>query len=274
LFYKAILLIISKLFYLIKSVSSTLRLKYFPILKFSICLVFIFGIIMNVSAQKDTILYEIGTHGFLSTGEHSPFWFQNNQFGDVSHKANSAVLELNVSKGMQHTERTFDYSFALTGHAHEQENKAEFELHEYFLNTRLWIFNLCAGSRLQSYGNQDETLSGGGLLISNNSSPIPKIFAGIEEFTPVFFKSGIVEIKGGMSHGWFTDNVYVQNLLLHHKYAYLRFGGKKFPVNFQYGLDHVAQWGGFLPGYGQQPVGIKDFVNVISVPDNCTHSPC
>lgn len=213
-------------------------------------------------SQKDTIQYTIDTHAILSTGEHSPFWFQNNSFGDVSHKANSIALELVLSKSMQHPNRFFDYSFAFTGHLHEHDDKTELELNELFIDTRLWIFNVSAGTHLNSHGNQDETLSGGGLLYSKNAHPIPKLFAGIQDFTPLFFKNGFFQVKGGLSHGWFTDDVYVKNMLLHHKFAYVRFGGKKSPVSLEYGLDHVAQWGGIVPVYGQQPADFKTFLNV------------
>lgn len=227
-------------------------------LALTIITIFVFG--LTARAQKDTIEYEVETHGIISNGNHAPFWFQNNVAGDVSHEANSAALELRLFKPMNHRKRLFDYSVLLTTHLHEEENKTAFELHEFFIDTRLWIFNLNGGLRKKSHGNQDKTLSGGGLLFSNNGHPIPRIFAGIEEFTPIL-KNGLVEIKGGIAHGWFTDDVYTKNMLFHHKYAFVRLGGK-LPVHFEYGLDHAAQWGGIDPVYGQQSTGFRDFVNV------------
>ena len=91
--------------------------------------------------------------------------------------------------------------------------------------------------------------------------PIPKISAGIEQFTIVPFTFNLLEIKGGLSHGWFTDNIYTTGLLFHHKYLYGRLGGK-LPVHIQYGLDHVAQWGGTTPGQGQQPLGLKNYLSI------------
>ena len=38
--------------------------------------------------------------------------------------------------------------------------------------------------------------------------------------------------------------------------------GGKLPVHFQYGLDHVAQWGGNVPGIGPQPAGFSDFISI------------
>ncbi|MFZ4582248.1 MAG: hypothetical protein ACOYM7_06315, partial [Paludibacter sp.] len=86
-------------------------------------------IVFNTAyAQKDTINYEFGTNAIVSSGVHSPFWLQNNSFGDISHKANSVAFEVNVSKNMLYPKRIFDYSFVFTGHLHEHENKTEFEL--------------------------------------------------------------------------------------------------------------------------------------------------
>jgi len=223
---------------------------------------FLLLISSKLFSQSDTISYDVSSLGVVSSGQKSPFWFQNNKFDKISNEPFNGAFELNVFKTWQHPEHFFDYSFKFSSQLKLDKNKIETELHEYYLNTRLWILNFSAGARVQSFGNQDKTLSSGGLLFSDNSRPMPAIFAGIEEFTPVLFKNGIFEIKGEVSHGWFTDNVYVSNLLMHHKYAYFRLGGKISPVNFQYGMHHAAQWGGNIPGYGKQPTKIADFVNV------------
>ena len=71
---------------------------------------------------------------------------------------------------------------------------------------------------------------------------------------------GYAEIKGALSHGWFTDNIDMTNVLLHYKYVFFRFGGR-LPVHIQYGFEHAAQWGGNSsdPRIGNQPTGLKDF---------------
>lgn len=130
--------------------------------------------------------------------------------------------------------------------------------HELYVKARFHAFDLTVGSKEEILGNQDSTLSCGGLLFSKNARPMPKITVGIERFTPVPFTFGFLEIKGELTHGWFTDNVYVKGELLHHKYLYGRIEGK-LPVHLQYGLDDLAQWGGIHPYYGQQPQSLKDF---------------
>jgi hypothetical protein len=89
---------------------------------------------------------------------------------------------------------------------------------------------------------------------------MPKITIGFEHFIAVPFTNGFVEIKGALAHGWFNDNIFTTGELLHHKYLYLKLGGK-LPVHIQYGLDHVAEWGGYLPGYGQQ-TSLKNYLTI------------
>lgn len=214
-----------------------------------------------ILAQSDSVHYQIDMSGIASTGANSPFWLQNNQYGKVSFDPNSLSLFAKIHKEKSYSKKLFDYNFVTSAYINIA-GKTSAVLHELYLGGRFWVFNASVGMREESFGNQDETLSGGGLLFSKNAQPMPKIFIGIEDFIPFFFKNRLIEIKGGISHGWFTDQIYTKDLLLHHKYAGIRIGGNKSPVHVQYSLDHVAQWGGNIPGIGAQPSGFNDFINV------------
>ena len=217
---------------------------------------------LSVEAQNDSIEYEASAQMLLSKAGNTPFWIVSNNAGYYLTNSNMAIVGFGVTKKLSHPDKLFDYSFGLNGVALAEKNGVVASLREYYVNTRIWVFDLNLGQQIEHYGNQDETLSSGGYLFSANYAPIPKVFVGIKEFTPILFKNNFLEIKGGLSHGWFTDDVFVKNMLYHHKYAYARIGGNKSPVRFQYGFDHVAQWGGEIPGHGVQPTGIKDFINV------------
>lgn len=226
------------------------------------CLFLLSSFTLNAVAQKDTVDFEVGVQSVLSSGKTAPFWIHSGHNGHVPIEKSSMSVEIGLLKKYQHPDRLFDCSVGASAHVDAVGSGVELDLHELFINTRLWILNFNIGSRIKQIGNQDQTLSSGGLLFSNNAEPIPSLFVGIEEFTPLFFKNGFFEVKGGLSHGLFKDNAYVKNMLFHHKYAYVRLGGKGI-VRFQYGLDHAAQWGGNVPGYGQQPDGFKDFINIM-----------
>lgn len=214
-----------------------------------------------LQAQNDTIKYEVGMMGVASSGKYAPFWLQSNQYGKIAASPMSADMLLGINKDFGPKTRLFDYGFKANLLLQTYDNKTYSYFHEYYVKARLSVFDLIVGAREEQYGNQDSTLSCGGFLFSQNARPMPKVTLGIEHFTVVPFTYGFLEVKGAISHGWYQDNIYTKNLWLHHKYIYARIGGK-LPVHFQYGLDHVAQWGGIVPGYGQQPTGFKDFIDI------------
>ena len=215
----------------------------------------------SLKAQSDSITYELDLSTITSTGLNAPFWIQNNQYGVVPFEPNSTTLFAKALKQKTASAKLFDYDFVASSYLNIS-NKTTIRLHELYLNCRFWVLNASAGMHEEKLGNQDESLSSGGLLFSQNSQPIPKVFIGIEDFTPLFFNNRLLEIKGGISYGWFTDQVFTKDLLFHHKYGCARVGGNGSPIHIQYALDHVAQWGGNVPNIGEQPSGFNDLINV------------
>lgn len=214
-------------------------------------------------SQKDTINFNVSISGLASTGTQSPFWLHSRQFGLNSAASQSANLQLGFEKKMNQPKSLFDYGYKADLLLRTDNVRNEAYFHEIYAKARFFVFDMIVGSREEHFGNQDSTLSCGGFLFSQNARPMPKISIGIEHFIPIPFTRGFAEIKGGLAHGWFTDNTYVINELLHHKYAYLKLGGK-LPVHIQYGLDHVAEWGGNIPmqGFGQQPTSFLDYYRI------------
>ena len=233
----------------------------FKIFKIIITPVILLLLPLGIQAQNDTIKYDISMLGVASTGSYAPFWLQSKSYGEISSSPTSADLLLGISKDFSQSKRFFNYGFKANFLVQTCKNQTNTYFHEYYAKAHFLVFDVVVGAREEHLGNQDSTLSCGGLLFSQNTRPMPKITIGIEHFTAIPFTYGFVEIKGALTHGWFTDNIIDQNVLLHHKYAYLKLGGK-FPFHIQYGLDHIAQWGGYIPGLGKQPSGIKDYVDI------------
>ena len=213
-------------------------------------------------AQSDTIKYEVGFTGVGFTGAYAPFWLQSANYGQISASPNSANINVGFSKDFNKKSAVFDYGFKADVLLQTYDNKTKAYFHEAYLKARFSVFDLIVGAREEHLGTQDSSLSCGGFLFSKNARPMPKITLGIERFTPVPFTKGYLEVKGAVAHGWFTDNIAVTNLLLHHKYIYFRVGGS-LPFHFQYGVDHVAQWGGNVPGIGQQPTSLSDYLRIV-----------
>ena len=212
-------------------------------------------------AQNDTIKYDVGFMGMASSGKYAPFWLQSDQYGKVSSTPFSAGILAGVSKEFGPKKGLFNYRFKANLLLQTDKDKTTATFHEYYVQAHFSVLDFIVGAREEVLGNQDSTLSCGGFLFSKNARPMPKVTLGIEHFTAVPFTAGYLEFKAAISHGWFTDNIYTTNLFLHHKYLYAKVGGK-LPVHLQYGVDHVAQWGGTVPESGKQPADFAAFKDI------------
>jgi Capsule assembly protein Wzi len=218
-------------------------------------------ITFKISAQNDSINYNVELMGITSSGKYTPFWIQSNQWGKVSAEPNSTNLILGLNKEYGSKSRILDFGYKANIILQSSSYSSNAFIHELFIKVKLTVVDITIGAREEFLGNQDSTLSSGGFLFSQNARPIPKVTIGIEHFTKIPYTGGFIEIKGALSQGIFMDNIYVQNELLHHKYGYIRIGGT-LPIHLQYGLDHTALWGGNIPGIGKQTISLKDYENV------------
>ena len=74
------------------------------------------------------------------------------------------------------------------------------------------------------YNNE---LGMGSLGVSTNASPIPKAKLGLQDWVSVPFTNNFVEIFGYIAHGWLGSERYANDVLLHEKAGYLKFGGDR-----------------------------------------------
>ncbi len=215
-------------------------------------------------AQKDSVKFEVSMSALGASGDFSPFWLQNNRYDLITHTPIGFNLMGKLKKDYS-SQNVWDYGYGASGFFRVDKHKTSILPHEFFIKGKYKALELHIGAREEIIGNQDSTLSIGGLLFSKNTRPMPKITLGIEHFTAVPYTFGLLEVRGAISHGWFTDNIYTKKLLLHHKYFYARLGGK-LPVKIQYGIEHGAQWGGKLPPlspFGLQEHSWRDFFVIL-----------
>ncbi|HOK00310.1 MAG TPA: capsule assembly Wzi family protein [Termitinemataceae bacterium] len=106
----------------------------------------------------------------------------------------------------------------------------------------LWEFR--GGWFQETLGEVFEPLSSGSMAVSSNARPMPRIEFRLTDWyiLPWSWTEGLIAIKGGIQHGWFEPNNYVDNVWLHAKWAYLRLGTEQ--QHIFGGLVHLAQWGG------------------------------
>lgn len=211
--------------------------------------------------QADSIIYGVELTAVTSSGTYAPFWLQTNRFGTISAQPHSGNLSGYIGKAATRPNRWFDYDFGveLIGRVDTKGGTGFFQ--QLYGHVRLYVFDITIGIKPETWGNQDPELSSGGFLFSQNIHPMPRITIGIDHYTAFPFTYGYMEVKGGITHGWFADNVYIQNAYLHHKFVGVRLGGK-LPVNLNYEFHHAAQWGGTSPVYGALGSSFGDWKNV------------
>lgn len=217
----------------------------------------------------DTLVYIGGIQVISSSGSTAPTWLQANRNGVVDRMPHSGNLRLGISKPATRPNRWFDYDGAvvldgrIAGDGHRTYGTGFFE--QLYAHVRLYIVDITAGIQPQYIGAGDQALSSGSLLISRNAHPFPRISAGIDRWTAFPGLYGYLEIKGGLTHGWLTDNTPgIRGTMLHHKHIGGRIGGK-LPVNLSYEFHHVAQWGGHSDTYGDLGNNWQAFKNALLV---------
>lgn len=215
----------------------------------------------SIDCNRDSLYYNFGSSALASTGHFAPFWFQSNRYGEISAMPFSGNIKVAIEKPMTRPNRWYDYDFSLDLAGRVDTKKTTAWFNRLYAHIRLYIFDLTVGIKPINYGNQDYELCSGGLLLSNNTHPLPRITIGIDQYTPFPFTYGYMEIKGGITHAWVIDNAYVSNYFIHHKFAAIRIGGQ-FPVNISYEFHHAAQWGGISPTLGNLGSSFYDFMNV------------
>jgi len=218
------------------------------------------SVLLQAQSQSDSIKYTINARFNGGTGTYAPFLSTANQFDRFDISPNSLALWGTMHKEVKKL-KTFDYGFGVELDGNISNSRNRFFPGEFYAQGKMYFLNVYAGSKRQVFGNQDEELSSGGMLWSQNSRPMPKLAIESNGYIAVPYSKGYLEVKGGLSHGWFEDQKDLKNLLLHHKYAYVRLGGS-FPANLSYGVQHVAQWGGRSNVSGSMPVTLENYLRI------------
>jgi len=234
---------------------SKMKLKYYQ------TLIFVLGtFLLQAQSRPDSIIYSINSRINGGTGSHAPFLSTANQYDRYSFSSNSIAIWGTALKKLK-SQKRFDYGFGLELDGNVSKTESRFFPGELYAGGKIYFLNVYAGYKKQIFGNQDEELSSGGMLWSQNSRPMPKLSIESNGYVAVPYSKGFVEVKGGLSHGWFENQKDLKGLLLHHKYAYIRLGGL-LPINLSYGVQHVAQWGGQSNVYGSMPATLDNYIRI------------
>lgn len=208
--------------------------------------------------QEKTPSYEFGLSSVISEGNQAPFWLVSNRQGKYLPEKYASSMAFGIFAEPD-TGMVFDYGYGLDFYGRIGGDNIDGMLSQAFGgNGTYWLHQAYAqllffdfiqfrgGMWEEVVGSKEPRLSTGSTIWSGNARPMPKVEISSNGYLPVPYTRGYVEIKGLLSHGWFEEGRFASDVWLHHKNAYMRIGGS-LPVNFYYGFNHYAQWGGSSP---------------------------
>lgn len=212
-------------------------------------------------AATDSLVFEVGTRAVLGTSDWAPFLTAANAYDRHSITANNLTLWGALAKPVR-AHRFVDYGFGAEVDLNLSPDEQRLFPGEVYAQAKWWRLVFTGGMKRAVYGNQDPLLSAGGTLWSRNARPMPRLSLESMGYIPVPLTAGLIEVNGGLTHGWFSDKTVTKHTLLHYKYAGVRLGGH-WPVRLNYTLHHVAQWAGTSPVYGVSPVTWDNYKRVL-----------
>lgn len=195
--------------------------------------------------------------GFIGSNENEPlpFYLMSNRWGEVDEEQSffvSGVADYQKSLNENWNFRS-EFSF---------RNKV---ISSYYLSINYKKILLSVGRKKENIGGLENSLSSGSLGLSGNSLPIPQIKLGFPEYVDVPWTKGFFKIKGHISQGWFENDRYISNALLHSKSFYLMLDLEdEIGWIAASGVVHFAQFGGTSPQGEKQPSSFPDFLRVFA----------
>ncbi|MFD2934580.1 capsule assembly Wzi family protein [Spirosoma flavum] len=220
---------------------------------------------------------EVGS--YFSTSGETPFWLRANQYGIVPRE--TALMTLrhamrvdyhdtpkNKLDSLRATNRRIDWGWGVeavlnAGYAFKLLIPEAYVKVKFGEGLEVW-----AGRRREIIGLVDSTLTSGSYAWSGNTLPMLKIQLAIPDYMP---KNGLFGVKGFYAHGWFEEERFINNIMLHQKALYGRFGKPHWRLKLYGGINHQVMWGGNterLPGSviknNQLPNRFSDYIDVVT----------
>lgn len=204
---------------------------------------------------------KLATYSMIVSGETTPLWLYAGQEGRWGISGKAPFLGIASFKGDYHV----GHNISVFGHLEADYNSKHFGgyLHGYSLGIDWKFLSLKAGRHVFSPVFEHGYKGSGSFLYGSNARPVDRITIGIPEYTKLPGVLRRIEIKGEVSHGFMDDEYrgavkFHRDVMLHEKYAYVRWdGGKLKPYA---GLNHSVLMGGYYSNGEKIPI---DFWNSI-----------
>ena len=251
-------------------------------------LLFVFPFYFEANSQHQTT-YRIETFGSLASGKNTPFWMLYHNWGMTPLDANNFYVRGAVFH-QQTINKDLSFNAGLDLAGGSTNAYGNFWIQQLYGEINWKFLRLNIGAKEDYVSLLNPYLSSGDFDMSNNAKPLPEIKVSIPHFIYVPYTKGNMYIKGDFAIGRYMDGnwqenfarpylySYTKDVFAHHKSVYFRFGNieDKNKLQFTFGLDHQAQYGGTLyrcryywaPDRNEyivsgQPQGITDLFRVI-----------
>ncbi|WP_232526811.1 capsule assembly Wzi family protein [Marinilabilia rubra] len=198
----------------------------------------------SLSAQTKVNVDGTGSaQAIVHSGELPPLWFVSQQEGRWNNLQGNQILG---TVGADINWKIYD-AFNVIGEAEidHSDGYDETYLHTGFLGIRWKSFSLKAGKHSFNPIFTEPNSGSGSYIFGINHRPFSRVTLEIPDYSPVPFTGGRLEVRGGISQGWLSDQPYSGDVLLHEKYAYLRWNGNRWKPYA--GLNHSSLFGGNYP---------------------------
>lgn len=220
-------------------------------MQYHIKIAFVFTLILTsvqLFSQQEIKLKVESQYLFSSKDNLQPFYQYTNQWGVVSAFEQSQGLMI---AGLQYqlvNKTKLQLNVGSSGVF--RNNMEDSFLQEAYINGKLFNFmDISIGKHAWSPVSYNDQLTVGGFMRNANARPIPRAQIGIFDYWPVSFLNGVIEIKGGLSHGLLNDDRTslglsneANDVQVHEKWVYIK--GAKMKVQPYLGLFHGALMGG------------------------------
>lgn len=224
---------------------------------------------LSAALSAQNIQYNVEMSGVASDGDYTPFWHVSNRQGLGSIDTRSGYIRAalsgtnNVGKALR-----ADYGADfLVAHNHT----STVILQQAYADISWKMFTLSLGQKERWDNLVNHRLSTGSLVESGNARPIPQIRLEVPEYWDIFGTNGWFTLRGHLAYGWFTDQEWQKDFVAegcqrtsavryHSKKIDFKFGNSnKFPLTFEFGLNMVAQFGGYIYNtFGKKGYNIKN----------------
>jgi hypothetical protein len=201
-------------------------------------------ILSNPKAQNPVdVSGRISSQALMHSGELPGLWLVSQKEGRWNNLSGSQMLgtaDVNVSWSMSENLKVLA--------AAEVDYTSGYDdtyLHTGFLGVNWKSFSLKAGKHSFNPIFTEASSGSGSYIFGINHRPFTRVTFEMPDYSPVPFSDGRLEVRGGISQGWLTDQPYNGDVLLHEKYAYLRWNGSQWKPYA--GLNHSSLFGGNYP---------------------------